>query len=66
MRTFLICEERINWNNGKRESLKVKGVYTGDMFPSTIQNDPEYSFSKYGIRHPRIIEVSEHCDIELI
>lgn len=66
MRTFLICEEKINWNNGKRESLRVKGIYMGDMYPSTIKYDPDYSYSKYGVRYPRIIEVTEHCDVELM
>lgn len=66
MRTFLICEEIFNWKNCKPEKVIIKGVYTGDMYPSTIQNDPEYSYSKYGVRHPHIIEVSEHCNVELI
>ena len=42
MRTFLICEEKINFNTGKPESFKIKGMYSGLTFPSTIQNNPEY------------------------
>lgn len=66
MRIFLICEEKINFNTGKPESFKIKGVYNGSTFPSTIQNDPNYSLEKYGVKYPRIIEVAEHCDIEII
>ena len=66
MRTFLICEEKINFNTGKPENFKIKGMYSGLTFPSTIQNNPDYSLEKYGVKHPRIIEVAEHCDIEII
>lgn len=66
MRTFLICEEKINFRTGKPDSFIIKGVYRGLVFPSTIQNCPDYSYERYGVKYPTIIEVSEHCNVELI
>ena len=66
MRTFLICEEKLNWRTCKPEKFIIKGVYSGELFPAHIQNDPEYSYKKYGVRHPRIIEVRNYCNIEII
>lgn len=58
MRKFLIIER----NGNKRI---IHGIIESDMFPSTIQNDHEYSLKNYGVEYADVVEVTEHCHIEI-
>ena len=58
MRKFLIIERHGN----KRI---IHGIIESDMFPSTIQNDHEYSLKNYGVEYADVVEVTEHCHIEI-
>ena len=58
MRKFLIIER----NGNKRI---IHGIIESDMFPSTIQNDHEYSLKNYGVEYADVVEVTEHGHIEI-
>ena len=59
MRKFLIIER----NGNKRI---IHGIIESDMFPSTIQNDHEYSLKNYGVEYADVVEVTEHCHMDKI
>ena len=58
MRKFLI----IGRENGKKY---IAGMVESKMYPSTIQNDHEYSEKKFGVRFAEIEEVSDYCHIRI-
>ncbi len=58
MRKFLILERIGN----KRI---IHGIIESHMFPSNIKNDHEYSLKEYGVKYADVIEVAEHCYVEI-
>ena len=61
MRKFLILD--IKTDCGKVSNLVIKGIVESDMYPSY---DTETAFKKFGVRYPKVVEVTSHCNIKLI
>lgn len=61
MRKFLILDEKNDC--GKVTSLTIKGIVESDMFPCF---DKETAFKKFGVKYPKVVEVTSHCHVNLI